>query len=257
MSAAYVYDAVRVPFGRYGGALAKVRPDDLGAVVVKSIVERTGRRSRAHRRRHVRQRQRRRRGQPQRRAHGGAARRPADVRPRHHGQPAVRVEPRRRDPGEPRDRDRRRRRRARRRRGVDEPRAVGGAEAGEGLPGRSADDALDHARLAHGQPGHAGPVDDLARRVDREAGGHPRRRPGGAGRVRAAQPPARRRRRGTTASTTPGSSRCRTSTSRATRASARIRRWRSSPSSSPRSSRSTGRSRRATRHRSTTAPPPC
>ena len=47
MSAAYVYDAVRVPFGRYGGALAGVRPDDLGAVVVKSIVERTGRRSRA------------------------------------------------------------------------------------------------------------------------------------------------------------------------------------------------------------------
>ncbi len=42
MSAAYVYDAVRVPFGRYGGALANVRPDDLGAVVVKSIVERTG-----------------------------------------------------------------------------------------------------------------------------------------------------------------------------------------------------------------------
>ncbi|MDA0168845.1 thiolase family protein [Solirubrobacter taibaiensis] len=39
---AYVYDAVRVPFGRYGGALAKVRPDDLGAVVVKSIVQRTG-----------------------------------------------------------------------------------------------------------------------------------------------------------------------------------------------------------------------
>jgi len=39
---AYVYDAVRVPFGRYGGALAGVRPDDLGAVVVQSIVERTG-----------------------------------------------------------------------------------------------------------------------------------------------------------------------------------------------------------------------
>src|SRR3954463_10912120 len=37
---AYVYDAVRVPFGRYGGALAGVRPDDLGAHVVKEIVER-------------------------------------------------------------------------------------------------------------------------------------------------------------------------------------------------------------------------
>jgi acetyl-CoA acetyltransferase family protein len=39
---AYVYDAVRVPFGRYGGALAGVRPDDLAAHVVKALVERTG-----------------------------------------------------------------------------------------------------------------------------------------------------------------------------------------------------------------------
>ena len=37
---AYILDAVRVPFGRYGGALAKLRPDDLGAHVVKQIVER-------------------------------------------------------------------------------------------------------------------------------------------------------------------------------------------------------------------------
>src|SRR3954447_13653242 len=40
MSDAYVLDAVRAPFGRYGGALAGVRPDDLGAHVVKQIVER-------------------------------------------------------------------------------------------------------------------------------------------------------------------------------------------------------------------------
>jgi acetyl-CoA acetyltransferase family protein len=39
---AYIYDAVRTPFGRYGGALAGVRPDDLGATVVKAIVERAG-----------------------------------------------------------------------------------------------------------------------------------------------------------------------------------------------------------------------
>jgi acetyl-CoA acetyltransferase family protein len=38
---AYVFDAVRTPFGRYGGALAGVRPDDLGAHVVKSILDRT------------------------------------------------------------------------------------------------------------------------------------------------------------------------------------------------------------------------
>jgi acetyl-CoA acetyltransferase family protein len=38
---AYVYDAVRVPFGRYGGALAGVRPDDLAAHVVKALLDRT------------------------------------------------------------------------------------------------------------------------------------------------------------------------------------------------------------------------
>jgi acetyl-CoA acetyltransferase family protein len=38
---AYVYDAIRTPFGRYGGALAGVRPDDLGAHVVRTLVERS------------------------------------------------------------------------------------------------------------------------------------------------------------------------------------------------------------------------
>jgi acetyl-CoA acetyltransferase family protein len=37
---AYVFDAVRTPFGRYGGALAGVRPDDLAAHVVRAIVDR-------------------------------------------------------------------------------------------------------------------------------------------------------------------------------------------------------------------------
>jgi acetyl-CoA acetyltransferase family protein len=40
MSEAYVLDAVRAPFGRYGGALAGVRPDDLGAHVVRALLER-------------------------------------------------------------------------------------------------------------------------------------------------------------------------------------------------------------------------
>ena len=31
----FVVDAVRTPVGRLGGALAKVRPDDLGAVVIR------------------------------------------------------------------------------------------------------------------------------------------------------------------------------------------------------------------------------
>lgn len=42
MPASFVYDAVRTPFGRAGGALSGVRPDDLAAVVMRSIVERTG-----------------------------------------------------------------------------------------------------------------------------------------------------------------------------------------------------------------------
>jgi len=41
MPDAYVLDAVRTPFGRYGGALAGVRPDDLAALVVEAIVERS------------------------------------------------------------------------------------------------------------------------------------------------------------------------------------------------------------------------
>lgn len=42
MPATYVYDAVRTPFGRAGGALSGVRPDDLAAVAMKAVVERTG-----------------------------------------------------------------------------------------------------------------------------------------------------------------------------------------------------------------------
>jgi 3-oxoadipyl-CoA thiolase len=39
---AWIVDAVRTPIGRYGGALAAVRPDDLAAVVLRAVVERTG-----------------------------------------------------------------------------------------------------------------------------------------------------------------------------------------------------------------------
>ncbi|KAA1424950.1 thiolase family protein [Mumia zhuanghuii] len=37
---AYVFDAVRTPFGRYGGALSGVRPDDLAATVVAATLAR-------------------------------------------------------------------------------------------------------------------------------------------------------------------------------------------------------------------------
>jgi 3-oxoadipyl-CoA thiolase len=42
MTDAYILDAVRTPVGRFGGALASVRPDDLAATVVRAVVERTG-----------------------------------------------------------------------------------------------------------------------------------------------------------------------------------------------------------------------
>jgi acetyl-CoA C-acetyltransferase len=37
---AYICDAIRTPFGRYGGALASIRADDLGAVPIKALMER-------------------------------------------------------------------------------------------------------------------------------------------------------------------------------------------------------------------------
>jgi acetyl-CoA acyltransferase len=40
MTDAYICDAIRTPFGRYGGALAGVRADDLGAVPIKALMER-------------------------------------------------------------------------------------------------------------------------------------------------------------------------------------------------------------------------
>ncbi len=40
--AAWIVSALRTPFGRYGGALAPVRPDDLAAAVIRALVERSG-----------------------------------------------------------------------------------------------------------------------------------------------------------------------------------------------------------------------
>ena len=40
MDSAYVCDAIRTPFGRYGGSLALVRTDDLAAIPIQALVER-------------------------------------------------------------------------------------------------------------------------------------------------------------------------------------------------------------------------
>src|SRR5215470_3093295 len=40
MNSAYICDAIRTPFGRYGGTLATVRTDDLAAIPIKALVDR-------------------------------------------------------------------------------------------------------------------------------------------------------------------------------------------------------------------------
>jgi 3-oxoadipyl-CoA thiolase len=40
MNQAFICDAIRTPFGRYGGALSSVRTDDLGAIPLKALVAR-------------------------------------------------------------------------------------------------------------------------------------------------------------------------------------------------------------------------
>ena len=42
MRKAAVIAAVRTPIGRYAGALSRIRPDDLAALVIRSVVERSG-----------------------------------------------------------------------------------------------------------------------------------------------------------------------------------------------------------------------
>ena len=40
MTEAFICDAIRTPFGRYGGALSTVRSDDLAAIPIKALIER-------------------------------------------------------------------------------------------------------------------------------------------------------------------------------------------------------------------------
>ena len=158
MSDVWVVDAVRTPIGRYAGGLSGIRPDDLAATVVRELVARhtaagfdpagiddvlLGNANGA--------------GEDNRnvaRMAGLLAGLPTSVpgatvnRLCGSGMEAVIQGSRAID-------RRRRRRRPRRWRRVDEPCPVGAAQAGQGLPRRPRDPALDHAGLADGQPGHA------------------------------------------------------------------------------------------------------
>src|SRR6516164_768803 len=41
MPEAFICDALRTPFGRYGGALSSIRTDDLAAIPIKALMERS------------------------------------------------------------------------------------------------------------------------------------------------------------------------------------------------------------------------
>ena len=43
MSQAFICDAQRTPFGRYGGALSSLRTDDLGAIPIQALMARNSR----------------------------------------------------------------------------------------------------------------------------------------------------------------------------------------------------------------------
>ena len=191
----WIIDAVRTPIGRYGGALGAVRPDDLAALVIRAIVDRTGidpavvedvilgcANQAGEDNRNVARMAALLAGLP------GGGRGPDR-------QPAVRL----RAPGgqlrEPRDRRRRRRRVHRRRRGVHDPGPVRDAQGGGGLRPRPADDGGHDARLAVREPADAGGLPaDLAGRDRRVRGGPVGRLARAPGRVRAREPAARGRR---------------------------------------------------------------
>ena len=42
MPTAYIVDAIRTPIGKKKGGLSHMRPDDLAAIPLQSLVERTG-----------------------------------------------------------------------------------------------------------------------------------------------------------------------------------------------------------------------
>ena len=74
MEAAYICDAIRTPIGRYGGALAAVRTDDLAAIPIAALMQRNrGVDWNALDDVILRLRESGRRRQPQRGAHGAAA----------------------------------------------------------------------------------------------------------------------------------------------------------------------------------------
>ncbi len=40
MEESFIFDGIRTPFGRYGGVLARLRPDDMAAMCISELVNR-------------------------------------------------------------------------------------------------------------------------------------------------------------------------------------------------------------------------
>ena len=168
---AYIVDAVRTPVGRHGGALAGVRPDDLAAVPLRALLDRNpaldpvsvdevylgDANGAGEDNRNVARMATLLAGFPVT-VPGATVNRLCGS-----GMEAV-------IDGVAGRRRRRCRGRRRRRRGEHDPRPVGGAQAGQGLPDR-ARAALEHdVGLADGEPAHARRVDHLAGRGRRGPG---------------------------------------------------------------------------------------
>ncbi len=171
--AVFVLDAVRTPIGKIGGALAGVRPDDLASGVIAALVERNpaidpatiddvhfgNGNGAGEENRNVARMASLLAGLPTS-VPGATANRLCGS-----GMEAVLNASREIAVGDAVDRDRRRCR-------VDDPRPVGRAEARSAVRARPPADALDHARLADGQPAPSGAMDGRPRRGRRD----PRRR---------------------------------------------------------------------------------
>ncbi len=92
---AYIVSATRTPIGKsHRGYFRNYRPDDLLATTLKAALAASARaRSEGDRGRHLRLRDSRIAAGPERGAHRRRARRPAQQRRRHHGQPLLRLGP--------------------------------------------------------------------------------------------------------------------------------------------------------------------
>ena len=187
----FVVDAVRTPVGRFRGALAEVRPDDLGAVVIGELVRRAGAdpagiddvifgcaNQAGEDNRNVARMSLLLAGLPVS-VPGATVNRLCGS-----GLQAVIDGARAIAAGEADLVDRGRRR-------VDVARAAGDGQAARGVSARRRDDSRQHARLAVRQPAHGGAARHAPAGRDRRAGGGTvRRHARGAGRVRADEPAA-------------------------------------------------------------------